>query len=102
MAANWVLGEDELPSYIADARLRPYVETGANVIRTFLPPEVQEKTKAAVRDTQSRINDARRTGRAMQQLIERAGDKDLSQPDKQKCYAPPSRRDMDRLIESKQ
>ena len=102
LAANWELGEDELPSYIADARLRPFVETGANVIRTFLPPEVQEKTKAAVRDTQSRINDAQRTGRAMQQLIEQAGDKDQSQPDKQKGYAPPSRRDMDRLIESKQ
>jgi membrane protein required for colicin V production len=102
LAANWELGQDELPSYIADARLRPYVETGANVIRTFLPPEVQEKTKAVVRDTQGRIKDARRTGRAMQQLIERAGDKNLSQVDKQKGYAPPSRHDMDRLIESKQ
>jgi membrane protein required for colicin V production len=102
LAANWELGEDELPAYIADARLRPHVETVANVIRTFLPPEVQEKTKAAVRDTQRRIKDARRTGRAMQQLIERAGKEGLSQPDKQKGYAPPSRRDMDRLIESRQ
>jgi membrane protein required for colicin V production len=102
LAANWELGKEELPSYIADARLRPYVQSGANVIRTFLPPEVQKKTKAAVRDTQSRIKDARRTGRAMQQLIERNGDKDVSNPDKQKGYAPPSRRDMQRLIESKQ
>ena len=102
LAANWELGKEELPSYIADARLRPYVQSGANVIRTFLPPEVQKKTKAVVRDTQSRIKDARRTGRAMQQLIERNGDKDVSNPDKQKGYAPPSRRDMQRLIESKQ
>jgi membrane protein required for colicin V production len=102
LAANWELGKEELPSYIADARLRPYVQSGANVIRTFLPPEVQKKTKAVVRDTQSRIKDARRTGRAMQQLIERNGDKGVSNPDKQKGYAPPSRRDMQRLIESKQ
>lgn len=102
LAANWELGEDELPTYIADARLRPYVQTGADVIRSFLPPEAQEKTKSAVRDTQSRIKDAQRTGRAMQQLMERAGGKDQSQPDQQKGYAPPSRRDMDRLIESKQ
>ena len=102
LAANWELGKEELPSYIADARLRPYVQSGANVIRTFLPPEVQKKTKAVVRDTQSRIKDARRTGRAMQQLIERNGDKDVLNPDKQKGYAPPSRRDMQRLIESKQ
>jgi membrane protein required for colicin V production len=102
LAANWELGEDELPPYIADARLRPYVQTGADVIRSFLPPEAQEKTKSAVRDTQSRIKDAQRTGRAMQKLMERAGDKSQSQPDQQKGYAPPSRRDMDRLIESKQ
>ena len=48
LAAHWELGEDNLPPYIAEARLRPYVQFGADTIRPFLPPEVQEKDKSVI------------------------------------------------------
>lgn len=101
LGANWGLGKDKLPEYIAEARLRPYVQVGADAIRTFLPPEAQEKTKSAVDDTQRRIQDAQKTNRAMQQLMNQMSDQKENAPGEQKGYATPSRRDMDRLFESK-
>ena len=105
LAAHWELGEDNLPPYIAEARLRPYVQYCADTIRPFLPPEVQEKTKSVIRATRNRAEDAKKVENALNKLNNLHGltTKSPSTPqDQQKGYATPSRRDMDRLFESKQ
>ncbi len=105
LAAHWELGEDNLPPYIAEARLRPYVQFGADTIRPFLPPEVQEKTKSVIRETRNRAEDAKKVENALNKLDKLHGltTKEPSTPaDQQKGYATPSRRDMDRLFESRQ
>ena len=105
LAAHWELGEDNLPPYIAEAQLRPYVQYGADMIRPFLPAEVQEKTKSVIRETRNRAEDAKKVENALNKLDKLHGltTKEPSTPaDQQKGYATPSRRDMDRLFESKQ
>ena len=105
LAAHWELGEDNLPPYIAEARLRPYVQYCADTIRPFLPPEVQEKTRSVVRATQNRTEDAKKIENALNKLKTLHGlttKRPLPSPEQQKGYATPSRRDMDRLFESKQ
>ena len=105
LAAHWELGEDNLPPYIAEARLRPYVQYCADTIRPFLPPEVQEKTKSVIRATRNRAEDAKKVENALNKINKLNGlmTKSPSTPqDQQKGYATPSRRDMDRLFESKQ
>ena len=105
LAAHWELGEDNLPPYIAEARLRPYVQYCADTIRPFLPPEVQEKTRSVVRATQNRAEDAKKVGNALNKLNTLHGlttNRPIPYPEQQKGYATPSRRDMDRLFESKQ
>ncbi|MEC7205492.1 MAG: hypothetical protein VXW49_17705, partial [Pseudomonadota bacterium] len=74
-------------------------------IRPFLPPEVQEKTKSVIRETRNRAEDAKKVENALNKLDKLHGltTKEPSTPaDQQKGYATPSRRDMDRLFESKQ
>ena len=101
LGATWMWSEKDLPRIIAEARARPYVEAGANAIRTFLPRAAQEEAKSTVGNTQKRLQDALETERAMRKLLgqEESGQ---SPPAEQKGYAAPSRRDMDRLFESKQ
>ena len=105
LAAHWELGEDNLPPYIAEARLRPYVQYCADTIRPFLPQEVQEKTESVIRATRNRAEDAKKVENALNKLNNLHGltTKSPSTPqNQQKGYATPSRRDMDRLFESKQ
>lgn len=102
LGATWMWGEDDLPSAIGEARARPYVQVGTDMIRTFLPGKTQEKAKTTVGDTQRRIKDAMETERAMRRLLGQPSEGEQTPPDKQKGYATPSRRDMDRLFESKQ
>ena len=110
LGATWIWEEEKLPRVIVEARARPYVEIGAGVIRSFLPENAQKSSKAAVdkaqgqigKGIQDRILDAQKSGRVLEELLKRSGDSGQSSDDTQKGYATPSRRDMDRLIESKQ
>ncbi|MBO89559.1 MAG: hypothetical protein CMP14_08555 [Rickettsiales bacterium] len=105
LAAHWELGDDNLPPYIAEARLRPFVQFCADAVRPFLPPEMQEKTKSVIRATRSRAEDAEKVENALNKLNRFQSlttNRPSTLPNQQKGYAAPSRRDMDRLIESNQ
>ena len=77
------------------------VEIGAGTISAFLPSATMKDEKSTVDDNGRRLRDAIETARAM-----RASRQDIGSEEKpanqQKGYAAPSRRDMDRLFESKQ
>lgn len=110
LGATWMWTEKELPPVIAEARARPYVRVGADWLRSFIPETAQNdartavgKTRDGVSEAQDRLNKARETERAMQKLFGSSLPGGPPSPDDaQKGYAEPSRRDMDRLFESKQ
>ena len=94
--------EDDLPETIAKARSRPYVEIGAGTISAFLPGATKKDAKLTVDDTGRRLKDAIETERAMRKLLGKTSESEKYSASQQKGYAAPSRRDMDRLFESKQ
>ena len=66
---------------------------------------MQEKTKSVIRATRNRTEDAKKVENALNELDKLHGlttKSPLTPQDQQKGYATPSRRDMDRLFESKQ
>ena len=102
LGAIWMWSEEDLPAAIAKARSRPYLEIGAHKISSFLPGPAGERAKSVVGDTSQRLKDAMETERAMRKLIENTPKIEDNPISKQKGYAVPFRRDLDRLIESKQ
>lgn len=102
LGATWMWSEDDLPETIAKARSRPYVEIGAGTISGFLPGATKKEAKSKVGDTGRRLKDAIETERAMRKLLGKTPEDKENPASQQKGYAAPSRRDMDRLIESKQ
>jgi len=102
LGATWMWSEDDLPETIAKARSRPYVEIGAGTISTFLPGATKKDAKSTVGDTGRRLKDAIETERAMRKLLGKTSESEKYPASQQKGYAAPSRRDMDRLFESKQ
>ena len=95
-------GEDNLPTTIANARSRPYVAIGANTISDFLPRAARKEANTAMGDAGQRLNDAIKMERAMRKLLGKSPQSKENQTSEQKGYASPSRRDMDRLFESRQ
>ena len=102
LGATWMWSEADLPETIAKARSRPYVEIGAGTISAFLPGATKQDTKSTVGDTGRRLKDAIETERAMRKLLGKTFESEKTPASQQKGYAAPSRRDMDRLFESKQ
>ena len=102
LGATWMWSEDDLPEIIAKARSRPYVEFGAGTISAFLPGATKKDAKSTVGDTGRRLKDAIETERAMRKLLGKALESEENPANQQKGYAAPSRRDMDRLFESRQ
>lgn len=103
LGATWMWTEKELPPVIAEARAKPYVRVGANWLRTFIPQAAQQEAESTANQAQERTKQAIETQRAWQKLMgSPSAEGGASSPEAQKGYAPSSRRDMDRLFESKQ
>ena len=102
LGATWMWSEDDLPETIAKARSRPYVEIGAGTISAFLPGATKKEAKSTVDDTGRRLKNAIVTERAIRKLLGKTSESEKYPASQQKGYASPSRRDMDRLFESKQ
>ena len=102
LGATWMWSEDDLPEIIANARSRPYVKIGAVTISAFLPGATEKDARSTVGDTGRRLKDAIETERAMRKLLGKTLEREEKPASQQKGYAAPPRRDMDRLIESKQ
>ena len=102
LGATWMWSEDDLPETIAKARSRPYVEIGADTISAFLPGATKKDAKSTVGDTGRRLQDAIEVEGAMRKLLGKKPESEGTPASEQKGYAAPSRRDMDRLFESKQ
>ena len=103
LGSTWVWDKDKMPLTIKNALARPYIQIGTNIIRNLLPGNVELEAKKPMENTQRRIKEAIKTERAMRRLLRDTNDEESDKPSiGQKGYAKPSRRDMDRLFQSKQ
>ena len=92
--------DDQLPEIIAEAKLRPYISIGAGLLRTVMPDSARENTAAAqksVDENMNRLKDALEAERAMRKLLQSQSGKGTTP----EGYGDRSRKDMQRLIESK-
>ena len=98
MLADWVIGRDPQPQWLAQAKAKPLMERGARMIRAIAPEELglaEEKTRAAADGAQ----DVLEMQRAYRSLTS-------PQPRKTRdhgpegTYSPAERKDMDRLFQN--
>jgi membrane protein required for colicin V production len=96
----WASPESEWPDWAREARLKPFLATGAETLKSLVPGQVREKSAAAAeREAQRAREEA--TERAIRALIAPA-EKAAPAPSSPPGYKPAERRDMDRLFQSTQ
>lgn len=95
------LPPNDRPGWLMDARSRPMLAQGADVVRDVLPASLQLKSAAAVDDTQRMLGQARTAREAMGALSTPA----VPIPPKPQqaaapTYKPSDQRDLNRLIDN--
>jgi len=98
MLADWVIGRDPQPQWLAQAKAKPLMERGAKMIRSIAPDELglaEEKTRAAADGAQ----DVLEMQRAYRSLTSPQPRK-TSDHGPEGNYSPAERKDMDRLFQN--
>ena len=82
LALDYMITEDERPGWIQEAKSRPLVERGADMLLTLVPEELLERGDQAAEDTRRRAEEVRRAEQAYQQLVSplRKSDAEEEQP----------------------
>jgi membrane protein required for colicin V production len=101
IAAQWALPEKEWPDWARGARTRPFLVSGAETLKSFVPGAARDRGAAVAAEAQQKLEQARDADRLMRQL---------SQPMSATApaassgtgYKPGERKDMDRLIQNTQ
>jgi membrane protein required for colicin V production len=96
----WAWPEPEWPDWAQKARLKPFLETGAETLKGLVPGQIREKGAAAAEKQVERARDEA-AQRAIRALVAPA-EKPASTPAAPPTYKPAERRDMDRLFQSTQ
>jgi membrane protein required for colicin V production len=100
MLADWVIGRDPQPEWLAQAKAKPLMERGARMIRSIAPDELglaEEKTKEAAGSAQD-LMEMQRAYRNLTSPQPRKAD----ERGRDGTYSPGERRDMDRLFQNHQ
>jgi membrane protein required for colicin V production len=99
MFLGWVSPESEWPDWAQKARLKPFLASGAESLRSLVPGHVQERSALAAEKEAKRLREEA-AQRAMRALVAPA---DKNQPTAPASgYKPAERREMDRLFQSAQ
>jgi membrane protein required for colicin V production len=96
----WAWPESEWPDWAREARLKPFLATGAETLKGLVPGQIREKSAAAAEKEARRAREEA-TERAIRALIAPA-EKAPEAPATPPGYKPAERRDMDRLFQSTQ
>ena len=82
LALDYMITEDERPGWIEQARSRPLVERGADMLLTLVPAELLERGDQAAEDARRRAEEVRRAEQTYQQLVSplRKSDAEEEQP----------------------
>lgn len=95
---TWIVKADNVPNWVIEARARPYVERGAQVIAAIAPQGLRNEARAAIEKARKRAHDAVAAQRKANELM--TPPKPRAVPVDRKGYTDGERNDMDRLIRS--
>jgi membrane protein required for colicin V production len=95
----WAWPESEWPDWAQKARLKPFLETGAETLKGLVPGQLRDKGAAAAEREAERMREEA-AQRAMRALVAPAGKAPTSSDGS--AYKPAERREMDRLFQSTQ
>jgi membrane protein required for colicin V production len=98
MVLAWAWPEPEWPDWAQKARLKPFLASGAEALKSLVPGQIREKSAAAAEKEAKRAREEA-TERAIRALIAPA-DKPAPAPASPPTYKPAERREMDRLFQS--
>ncbi len=96
----WVLGPSDQPEWLRSARTMPLIERGAGVLRSLVPEDAQGEGGAVAEGLRHDAERAVEAERLMRSLTSPTPKADA--PDRKEGYNSEERREMERLIQSKQ
>ncbi len=105
LGATWLMKPDEQPEWLKEARSRPFVEAGAEMLARFLP-QTAERGQAAAEETRQQLERAIDAGEALQPPAGAAPDAQPTAnpagPGGDSGYNDQERNDMNRAVQSSQ
>lgn len=105
IALSWAIQERDWPVWVHDARTRPFLASGAELIKSFLPAEARERGAATAAQAQQGLDQAREAERLMRALATPTPILPSSGkpgPTPQAGYKASEQKEMDRLFQSAQ
>jgi membrane protein required for colicin V production len=92
---------NDRPAWLRDAKSVPYLEQGANVLRTFLPESLRTKSAASAEDILKSVSPSVDAEKAMRALVNPTATPATAAPNQSSgapTYKPSDQRELDRLI----
>lgn len=98
IALTYMVVEDERPGWIQEARTRPLMERGADMLMTLVPASLLEHGDQAAEEARRRAEEMRRAEQTYQQLVSPLRKADA--PEEQPAYNQGERNEIDKAIEN--
>lgn len=94
---GWIMPRDEQPNWISNARSRPLIEQGADLLEALAPTEAGERAAREAADTARKADETRR-------MVDKLMHPETKAPEGQRdgSYGKSERSEMDRLIQNSQ
>ena len=100
IAMTWALPEASRPDWVKQARTVPLLSSGANALRSFVPPALRERADTAATRAQRNLEQAREAETALRALqAPRPTAPGQAQSGGEKGYGADERRDLNRLFQ---
>lgn len=97
MALSYMVVEDERPGWLQEAKTRPLVERGADMLMALVPASLLERGDQAADEARRRAEEMRRAEQAYQQLVSPLRKADAPEP--QPAYNEDQRDEIEKAIE---
>ncbi len=97
IALTYMVVEDERPGWIQEARTRPLMERGAEMLMTLVPTSLLERGDQAAEEARRRAEEMRRAEQTYQQLVSPLRKADA--PEEQPAYNQGERNEIDKAIQ---
>jgi len=104
MLLAWLLPPEDRPDWLMEARSRPLLEQGAQVLHELAPEELRLRTEGTAEQARESTESAVETGKTIQKLMQpppSAVEKDDAEG-QGTGYNDAQRRELQRLIDSQQ
>ncbi|MEQ8354105.1 MAG: CvpA family protein [Kiloniellaceae bacterium] len=97
LALSYMVVEDERPGWIQEAKTRPLMERGADMLLTLVPPSLLQRGDQQADEARRRAEEMRRAEQTYQQLVSPLRKADA--PDDQPAYNEGMRDEIEKAIE---